>query len=64
MVMKGDWLDWTVLVLVVIGCFNWGVYAFNYNLIELIFGYGVLSKILYSFIALSGAYTIYLAVKD
>lgn len=31
-------LDWIVVVLLIIGGVNWGLYAFGYDLVELILG--------------------------
>jgi hypothetical protein len=63
--MKKDWLDWTALVLVIIGGLNWGLYAFGYDLVELLsFGYGAIAKTVYVLVALAALYMIYYAVQD
>ncbi|MFH1365115.1 MAG: DUF378 domain-containing protein [archaeon] len=62
--MKKDWLDWTALVLVIIGGFNWGFYAFGYDLIELFLGTSAFAKTIYVLIGLAAGYMIYFAVSD
>ena len=55
-----NWLDWIVLILVIIGGINWGLYMFGYDLVQIIFGtMTLLAKIVYSLVGLSA---IYLAV--
>ena len=62
--MKKNWVDWTALILVIIGGLNWGIYAFGYtDIIELILG-GIpaLAKTVYALIALAAMYIIYFAI--
>ena len=48
-------LSWITRILVVLGAINWGlVGAFDFNLIESIFGTGTFSMILYVLVGLSG----------
>jgi uncharacterized membrane protein YuzA (DUF378 family) len=62
--MKKSVLDWIVLVLVIIGAVNWGLVAFNINVVELILGsVPVLVQIVYILVGLAGLYTIYMAAK-
>lgn len=50
---KTGWIAWT---LVVVGAINWGlVGAFNYNLVEMLFG-AMLAKWVYMFVGVSGLY--------
>jgi uncharacterized membrane protein YuzA (DUF378 family) len=50
-------LNTIAIVIVVIGCINWGFYAFNYNLVNKIFGsYPILEKIIYLLVTISGIY--------
>ena len=46
--MKMSVLDWIVFILVIIGGLNWGlVGAFGFNIVETIFGAGIISTIIY-----------------
>jgi uncharacterized membrane protein YuzA (DUF378 family) len=55
-----NWLDWIVLILVIIGGINWGLYMFGYDLVQIIFGtMTLLAKIVYGLVGLAA---IYLAV--
>ena len=60
--MKLNWLDWTALVLVIIGALNWGLIgAANINLVTKLLGtIPVLVKTVYIVVGLGGLYTIYL----
>lgn len=50
-------LDWTAIILVVIGGLNWGLYAFGYNLVDALFGDGtLLARIVYILVALGAVY--------
>ncbi len=56
-----SWLDWTAWVLVVVGALNWGLFgAFNYNLVEAIFGTGAFTQWVYIFVGLGGLYFLWL----
>jgi len=58
--MKMTTLDYVTWTLVVVGALNWGlVGAFNYNLVTMFFGMGMVTKWLYIFVGLSGLYTLY-----
>lgn len=62
--MKKSALDWIVLVLVIIGGLNWGLVGlFNFNLVETIFGVGVLTTIVYALVGLAALYMIYYVSK-
>lgn len=56
--MKG--LDYTALVIVIIGAVNWGLIGlFNFNLVGFIFGdMSWLSRIIYTLVGICGLYTI------
>jgi uncharacterized membrane protein YuzA (DUF378 family) len=55
--------DLIALVLVIIGGINWGlVGAFDFNLVEEIFGTGTFTDIIYILVGLAAIYTIYVAV--
>ncbi len=52
-------LDIIVLILVIIGGLNWGLIGlFQFNLVTLIFGVGIVSNIIYVLVGLSAIYAI------
>ena len=62
--MDKNVLDWIALVLVIVGGLNWGLYAFGFNLVELILGsIPILAQIVYILVGLSAVYMIYYATK-
>ena len=63
--MKLNIVDWVALVLVIVGGLNWGlVGAFNFNLVDSIFGEGsALSRVVYVLVGLSAVYLTYTAAK-
>jgi uncharacterized membrane protein YuzA (DUF378 family) len=63
--MKFNAIDWLALVLVIVGGLNWGlVGAFNYNLVDSLFGVeSALSRIVYVLVGLSAVYLVYTASK-
>jgi len=62
--IKLNWLDYIVLILVIVGGLNWGLVAFGWNLVDAIFGVGsILSTIVYGLVGLSALYTIYIVKK-
>jgi len=64
MISKLNKLDWTALVLVVIGGLNWGLVAFGWNLVDAIFGVGsMLSTIIYGVVGLSAVYVAFIFKK-
>ena len=51
------WLDCALLTIAVIGCINWGLIGFfNFNLVDALFGYGWISRIIYALVGLAGLY--------
>ncbi|MFA5087072.1 MAG: DUF378 domain-containing protein [Candidatus Paceibacterota bacterium] len=55
-----NWLDWVVLILVIIGGINWGLYMFGYDLVAMLFGaMTMITKIIYGLVGIAA---IYLAV--
>jgi uncharacterized membrane protein YuzA (DUF378 family) len=55
-------LDWIAWVLVVVGALNWGlVGAFNYNLVEALLGFGMLTQWVYILVGVGGLYFLYQA---
>ena len=63
--MKLTAIDWTALALVIVGGLNWGlVGAFDFNLVDTIFGEGsALSRIVYVVVGVSAVYMVYTASK-
>ena len=58
-------IDWIALVLVIVGGLNWGLYAFGYNLVEMLLGsIPILEQVVYILVALAAVYLIYFAVKE
>ena len=57
-------IDWVATILVIIGALNWGLVAFNLNLVDYMFGFGsTIGKIVYGTIGLSGLWLIYILFK-
>ena len=57
--MRARTMDWVALSLVILGAINWGLIGlFRFDLIAVIFGgmEGVMSRIIYTIIALAGLY--------
>ena len=56
----------TTLVLVIIGCINWGLVGlFDFNLVEYLFGDGtLLTRIVYVLVMISGLIQLRLFMKD
>jgi len=52
-------LDWVAMILLAIGGFNWLLIAlFSFNLVAVIFGAGLLAKIVYTLVGLSAVYVL------
>lgn len=52
-------IDWVAMVLVIIGALNWGlVGAANLNIVDAIFGMGIITKVIYILVGLSGLWMI------
>lgn len=58
-------LDWTAMVLLMIGGLNWGLIGlFGFNLVAAIFGeMSVLARLVYVLVGLSAVYSIYTSSK-
>lgn len=57
-------LDWIAFVLVVVGGLNWGLVGFfNWNLVDVIFGVGMLGRIVYDLVGLSALWMIFKGMK-
>jgi uncharacterized membrane protein YuzA (DUF378 family) len=60
---KMNALDWTALVLVLVGALNWGLVALQWNLVEALFGAGALTRIVYGAVGIAALYSIYSLYK-
>jgi len=59
-----SWLDWLVFIFVIVGAINWGLVAFNFNLVEIIFGsISWLLTLVYVLVGLAGIYLIFYIFK-
>jgi hypothetical protein len=59
-------IDWIAMVLVIIGGLNWGLFGISssLNLVDMIFGYSIIARIVYILVGLSALYMIYFAVQN
>ena len=59
--MNTNWLDYTLLTLVIIGAINWGLIGFfRFDLVAFIFGnMSWFSRIIYALVGLGGLYLIW-----
>jgi uncharacterized membrane protein YuzA (DUF378 family) len=64
--MRYDALDWTAIVLTIIGALNWGLIGlFRFNLVSFLFGeMTLLSRVVYTLVGIAGIYLIYTASKS
>ena len=62
---KLNWLDWVVMVLVIVGGLNWGLYGiFGFDLVAYLFGaMTVLSRIVYVLVGLAALYLLIIVGK-
>ena len=61
---KMSGFDWVTWVLVMIGGINWGLVGFfNWNLVDAIFGFGTIARIIYALVGLSALWMIFKATK-
>lgn len=62
---KLNWLDWIVMVLVIVGGLNWGLYGlFGFDLVAYLFGaMSILSRIVYVLVGLAGLYLLIIVGK-
>ncbi|MGL4989711.1 MAG: DUF378 domain-containing protein [Sarcina sp.] len=52
-------IDGILLLLVIVGALNWGLIGlFGFNLVEAIFGLGILSTIIYILVGIGGLYSL------
>lgn len=52
-------LHMVAFILLVVGGLNWGLTAFGWNLVEMIFGMSMIAKIIYVLVGLSAIYMIF-----
>lgn len=52
-------IDWTASVLMIVGSLNWGFVALGTNLVEVGFGTGFLTGLIYGLVGLSAVWTIF-----
>ena len=63
--MAKNVVDWIALVLAIVGSINWGLTAFDFNVVELVFGsFPALVNIVYYLVGLAGLYLIYFVTKE
>ena len=61
---KMKWYDWVAIVLLIVGGLNWGlVGVFHWNLVEAIFGIGLLTNIVYGLVGASALFSIWSLYK-
>jgi uncharacterized membrane protein YuzA (DUF378 family) len=59
------WYTKTALVLAAIGAINWGLVAFNFNLVNLLVGsWPTVEMVVYVIVGLCGIYALISAFKD
>lgn len=57
--MKMNLLDWIAFILVIIGGLNWGLIGIlGFNLVDAIFGMGIIANIIYVLVGLSALYLV------
>lgn len=61
--MKMKALDKTLTLIAALGAIDLGFFAFDYELIEKILGYGVTAKVIFFIIGISGIYLLIKAFK-
>ncbi len=64
--MQKNWLDWTALVLVIIGAVNWGLVGLGgWDLVDIALGsIAWLAQTVYILVGLAGLYLIYFTMKE
>ncbi len=69
--MRDNYLDWTSLVLVIVGALNWGLVGLggymgsDLNLVSMLLGsVPVVENLVYLLVGLAGVYEIYLASQQ
>lgn len=52
-------LDTIAKILLIVGGVNWLLFAFNWNLVDAIFGFGIIAKIIYVLVGLSAIWLLF-----
>jgi uncharacterized membrane protein YuzA (DUF378 family) len=60
------WYEKTAMILAAIGAINWGLNVLNWNAVEMLLGFAgqIVINIVYIIVALSGVYSLFLALKN
>lgn len=54
-------LKWVAVILIIVGALNWGlVGAFHVNAVEMLFGAGMITRVIYIAVGLAGLYKIFM----
>ena len=61
--MEKSVIDWIAMVLLIIGGLNWGLTGFEYNVVEMLLGAGIVANIIYWLVGLSALWAIYMLFK-
>ncbi len=62
--MKLSLIDWIALILVIVGGLNWGLIGvIGFNLVDSIFGMGLIANIVYVLVGLSALWLIVISAK-
>lgn len=68
--IRTSWLDWTAMILVLVGALNWGLVGLgsflnaNWNLVTMILGgFPTLEALVYVAVGLAGVYELYFAYQ-
>lgn len=60
------WYEKTAMTLAAIGAINWGLTALGWNAVEMLLGWTgmIIVNLVYTIIAISGIYTLFLIFKE
>ncbi len=54
-------IKWVAVILIIVGALNWGlVGAFHFNAVEMLFGAGMLTRVIYIAVGLAGLVKIFM----
>lgn len=63
--MAKSLLTWIAWILLIIGGLNWGLVGVaGFNLVETIFGMGMITKVVYGLVGLSAIYALFMVFKE
>jgi uncharacterized protein len=61
---KMKWIEWVAFVLLIVGGLNWGLVGlFDLNLVTLLFGESIMTKIVYGLVGASAVYGAFITKK-